>query len=144
MNFSRSTALALSLCVFATVASAAPTPVGTWKGKISVNLGKDATPQMKQQLPMMKAMIEQMSISITFNKDKTYKSTSSSGAAPKGSKPQEESGTWSQSGLTVTINNPKATRGPKSQNATLSKDGKTMTITPPAQGPMEVKVVFTK
>lgn len=127
--------IALSAAAFA-----APTPVGTWSGKIDFKfppLPANATAQQKQQMTMAKTMISKMKFILSVKADKTCSFTFTN---PRTGKPMTQGGKWSQKGNVVTFVNSKG-KDANPMTATLSANGKSMTaVAPQNQG----KIVFTK
>lgn len=144
MSLSRAS-LAIGLCLAAPFALAA-SPLGTWKGKVTVNMAAmpgmpaNMTPQQKAQaMKMIQTATEKMRILITFKPNHTY--TSSVTGAPMAQANASSTGKWTQKGNTImaTSNDPRA-KG-RTNNMTISANGKTMTaMAPNGFG----KVVFTR
>lgn len=126
----------LTVSAFALAAS----PVGTWKGKIDLSGVKMPTPQNAEQKAQMDkglAMLRALNFTLNLKQDKTYVVTITN--QPKGEKPQPpQTGKWSQSGNKITMNG----KSGNSQTATLSANGKTLTVVPPNSNGM--KLVFRK
>ena len=137
--------LVISAVLAVSLASAA-TPVGTWKGKIVMNMasmpGMPANVSPQQKAAMMKQLstqLAQMHITLSFKADHTY--TAQISGSPMAAANKTSTGKWSQTGNTVTtMSNDPRTKG-RSQAIMLSSDGKTMTAAAPnGLG----KVVFTR
>ncbi|CAN5611442.1 hypothetical protein BH11ARM2_BH11ARM2_32460 [soil metagenome] len=126
--------IALSAAAFA----AAPTPVGSWTGKIGLpGLPANATAQQKQQMQMAMAMVTKFKFTLNVKADKTCLITI---ANPQTNKPTTQTGKWSQAGNKVTFVNSKG-KDAHPMTAFLSANGKTMTAQVP-QG--KGSLVFTK
>ncbi|AIE87376.1 hypothetical protein [Fimbriimonas ginsengisoli] len=140
-----------SAVVFAVAAlgtsALAQSPVGTWSGHLEMSMPAmpaNTPPQQRQMATQMMAMAKKMTITLVFNKNKTYTINAKGGMVPANSKGQ--TGDWSQSGRTITLKSPKkpSGMGGEPQTATLSADGKTITMTPPTHGGPAAKIVFKK
>jgi len=125
--------------------------VGTWKGNIEVDTSKLPKPKDDSQRKAMEAglaSIKALRLILVLKSDKTYTTTYTGG--PSQEKDRTSSGKWSQSGSTVTITPLKNSGKPvtgnlaKPQKLFLSPDGKKLTLTPPSQNGVTVKVVFRK
>lgn len=136
------------LSVFAASALAANNPVGSWKGKMSMDASAlSKIPAAQQQ--MIKDGFAKTSLALTMKANKTFVIKVSHGAMgkqPAGSETSE--GTWKQSGNTITLTNTKD-NGKESKNKTpinftLSKDGKSMTLVPGQKEGGGFKLTFTK
>ncbi len=117
----------------------AASPVGKWKGKVSVSappMPANATDAQKKQVEQAMAMVKAMVINMDVKSNKTYVVTVTGGPQ----QPKPESGTWAQKGSAVIFTSPKSKQG---QKMTLSADGKKMTVTMGA-GPQAATVTFTK
>ena len=131
-------AFLIAASLAAAVASAA-SPVGTWTGKFFIKMPPipaSAPPAQREFATKMMAQFKNGKIVMNMKADKTYTAKMvgiSIGASG------DESGTWSQTGNTVTI---KDKRNPSHPQALeMSKDGKKMTLKlPKDQG----QVVFTR
>ena len=122
----------IALAAFCTSAFAGPSPVGTWKGHIVLDVAKlpkapnpQAQKMMDEQIAKAKAAV----IKLTFKANKTFTATSTGMPGSDNS----DNGTWTQTGNTVTIKSTKPSKNPQvptkpTQNLTLSSDGKTMTL----------------
>lgn len=118
--------------------------VGVWKGHVVVDtskMSKTLTPQQQQMIQQSIAATKSMVITLTIKANKTY--TASVSGAPGA--PSTDTGTWKQSGNSVTMtgSKPGPSGKPDSQTMTLSKDGKTMTLSMPAQMGVSAKVIFS-
>lgn len=134
-NFCR---LATILCVCAlSLAAFAQNVTGKWKGKIDLSAIKATTDTEKKQLAMMKQMLEKTYLNLDLKANKSY--SVEIGGFP-GQKPKTESGTWSQSGRTITV------KGKKTESMTVSADGKTLTMIPPSneKAPKGMKIIFKR
>jgi hypothetical protein len=131
----------MATSVAAVVAAGAfASPVGKWKGKVSINpkLPPNLTAEQKKQVDAQLAMIRQMTIEMDVKRDKTY--TVKTVGGPQANKP--ETGKWSANGNKVKFTSPRNAEG---QEMVLSSDKKTMTATIPSpQGQPPVKIVFTR
>lgn len=129
--------LVLAVCALS-LGAFAQSVAGKWKGKIDMSAVKATTDTQKQQLQMMKQAFEKCYFNLEMKGDKTY--AIEMGGFP-GQKPTNEKGKWSQSGRTITVKGKKDT-----QKMTVSADGKTMTMVPPAQQgmPKGLKIVFKR
>lgn len=148
-NAKRILTAAVVLTAFVTTTFAATNVVGTWTGRIILDMSKMPKPTNPQQQQTMKKMMDQLAKMRITLKLKANKSFSVSAPAGPGGKPQTGEGTWTQSGQTVTITvktengKPATGQSAQPQALSLSKDGKTMTLVPPtAQG--GGKVVFKR
>ena len=124
------TRLALTTALAVVVSLAlAQSPVGAWKGVMRMEVPKGVTipKEHKAQVERAKAAFAKAKLTLVFKADKTYESTIKNG--PDG-KDHVASGTWNQTGLTITLNPLKrdgkvATgEGAKDQVLAISKDGK--------------------
>ena len=133
-------ALTLSVAAFAVDIS------GVWTLQIQMDVSKLPADQQTKA----KAQLSKFKSTVTFKKDKTFSAVSS--GTPDG-KSHTSTGTWSQTGDTVTLttktSDGKAVKG-GSQVVKLSKDGKTMSTSVSGQsagskspGP-SVTIVFKK
>lgn len=120
----------LALLVVGASLSLAQNPVGNWKGKLNIKfppIPANATPQQKAQFTEMKGKIAKAVITLTLSGNKTW-SLKATGLpmSPNGG----EKGTWTQAGKTITMKTTPKPGGPVAppQTATLSADGKTMTV----------------
>jgi hypothetical protein len=143
MNSFKFSAVAFTIAALGTSALA-QNAVGTWNGHIEMGklpIPPNATPQQRQQAEAGLAMVKKMVIVLTLKKDKSY-SVLINGFGQN----QTETGNWSQAGKTLTLTSAKKRGGMDKQAATLSADGKTLTIVPPAGpgGPKGMKMVFKK
>ena len=125
---SRSAITAAGL-LLAAVASAA-TPVGTWTGKFLIKMPvlppTMPTPQRTKILGMLNEM-KAGKLILTMKADKTYTMT----AVGMPSFPKSvNKGVWSQTGDTVNVTDAKP--GSKAQAFKMSKDGRSMVYTLPA------------
>jgi len=130
----------------AACAIAGTSPVGNWTGRIVVDTSKMATkpdPQTQEKIRTGIQAAQKVVISMTFKANKTFTAKTSGG--PVAGKTQ--TGTWSQSGNTVTLTrSDKAPDGKlHSQVFTMSKNGKTLSFTIPG-GAMGIvtKIVFSR
>lgn len=113
--------------------SLAQDPTGTWKGKLNIKfpaMPANAPAEQKAQMQKMQAQLQKAVLTLVMKKDKTY-SLKSSSEMMSGRPNNEQKGKWSVKGNTVTLSS--SSKGPNGQGApdqaaTLSKDGKTMTI----------------
>lgn len=125
----------------------ADSPVGTWKGKMELNLPQmqgNMPPEAKAAMTKQLEAIKKMVMNLSLNKDKTWKMTFQGmpAGAPGADKPQE--GTWTQKGNDITLVAKKDPKNPGSSNPiTLKLTGKTMTFVPPG-GAGQGKLTFTK
>ena len=123
----------VAVAMLAIAPAFAADPVGKWKGTLQAQMPPipaNATPEQKKMMQNAIAMIKAMTFTLDFKKDKTYTVVIKGGP---GGQSQTEKGKWSQKSNTVTMSNTKNGKT-QSQNATLSADGKTLTIIPPTQG----------
>ena len=130
------TVATLALLVVGASLSLAQSPVGAWKGKLNIKLPApkpDATAQQKAEYAKAKAQLAKAVFNLSLKANKTW-SLKASGV-PMGPNGGEQTGTWALNGKTVTLTgnpNPKNPNfTPPPQNANLSADGKTLTITIP-------------
>jgi len=142
------TAVVAAVAALGTTAMAAPNAVGKWKGKIQFTLPKlppNLTPQQRQMIDQQLAQVRKMTLNLNLQQGGKYSMLVTGG--PAGMKNNTDTGTWSQSGNTVTIKSAKKSQNPqanKPQNLTLAANGRTMTlIMPPGMG-MNGKVTFTR
>ena len=120
---------AISLCAL----SLASNPVGHWRGKIHLDASKmpkssqmDAE-QQKKFMAQMKTMMEKMVIELNLKKDHTFIVHVT--GAPNQAGSQDQHGTWSQKGDTLTLTGSKDTsHGKGSQNFHISHNGKILTL----------------
>lgn len=144
----RSLFLAVGLTVSA-IASAA-SPVGSYVGRVQMTMPKlpaNIPADRRAMAEKMISTIRNMKIQLKVNADKTYTVVSPGNPmAGPGAKPQTSKGKWSLSGNTMTMTSADARvpAGQKSQKATLSADGRTLTLVPQAAQGQKVRVVFTK
>jgi hypothetical protein len=120
--------------------SLAVSPVGKWKGKVGGQmppLPANATPEQKKQYDSMKEMVAKIVINLEFKGDKTYSVVVT--GSPQKAPP--ETGTWTQSGNTVTVKSTKNGQT-RTQPMTMSADGKTITMSPP--GGSTAKITFVR
>ncbi len=136
----------LSLPVLANVADVS----GAWNGRIdasSLKLPPEATKtkEAKAQVSKMFEDIKKFKIKLTLNKNKTFKvaATGNIGGKPINSTSE---GKWTQSGNTITMTSTKQDGKPAADKtpvkATVSGDGRTMTLSDPKM--MGAKVIFTR
>lgn len=132
-----------------TAAIAATNVVGKWNGKVQVDESKipaAKTPNEKKMRASMISMMKKTKITLNLKSDKTFALTI---AIPEQKKPMQIEGKWSQAGnvvtATATKENGKATTGEdkKPVKIYVSKDGKSMSMTPPGAG-NQGKIVFTR
>lgn len=132
--------LVLSLAFVSVVGLAlAQNVTGNWKGKISMDMSKLPAPKDdagKKMMAQMKDMMAKMSISLVLNANKTY--TVKASGIPGSSATQTSEGKWTQNGKTLTLTptkeNGKKPKDTKSQNITVSADGKTLKLDIPGVG----------
>lgn len=126
---------------FAAAIAFAGTPVGNWKGKISVKMPPmppNMPVEQKQMVTKMMAQVAKGSLLANFRKDGTFTmKTIGMPMVPKGK--ESQTGKWTQKGTLVTVHDDNSKQPP--QTMVLSRDGKTMVMTlPQGQG----KIVFKK
>ena len=131
---------ALALAVFGTVLSAqAATPVGKWTGTIEPKIDQSKfTPEQRQQVAAALGKVRTMRIALVINANKSF--TVGDAANPG----KTSKGTWTQSGnvISMTSTNPQNPSQKQTQKATLSADGKRMTLN--AVNPMGSAVITFK
>lgn len=119
---------------------------GTWKGHITLDTSK----MQKQKDPKVQAQImdslkkaASVTINLTLKPNKTYSATTTGG--PVANQPPD-TGTWSQTGNSVTMTSTKKKTPAKSdtQTLTMSPNGKTMSLTLPSMMGIVAKVVFSR
>ena len=139
--------LSLGLAFAASLALAA-TPVGKWTGRISMkapSIPANANPQQKAFVQQMVAQLAKARVLMTLKADKTFVMTVTGMPMAASQKPQM--GKWSQKGNVVMLTSTAPAMAgrpkpkPSTQKATLSADGKTMTLVAPND---QGKVVFTR
>lgn len=131
-------ALILTVCAIA-VSALAQNPVGKWKGTVDMSGVRPKTQQEKEVIAQLKTVFGKAVLTLELKSNKAFSSTFSGAGNMK---PKTETGTWSQNGRTITMKGAK-----QSENMTISADGKSMTILPPASDksvPKGVKVVFKR
>jgi hypothetical protein len=132
-------AVVLTLCSFA-FAAFAQNAAGKWKGKIDTSAMKATNENERKGLAMMKKMFEKAYINLELKSNKTYSVEMGGMGTPK---PTSETGKWSQTGRTVSVTSTK-----KTEKMTISADGKTMIMLPPAADasnmPKGMKIVFKR
>jgi len=136
MQFRPRLALSIALCATA-LSGFAASVVGTWHGRLDMSAMKlppASTPQQKEMFQKFRTSMATTKFTFTFKADKSYVSTMAGGPVKK---PINRTGTWTQSGNTV------STKGEKStETMTLSADGKTLTAIPKRGNGL--KVIFTR
>ena len=110
MTINRTVFTFAATAVLATVALAAPSPVGIWKGHIKLNMPANATPQ---QAAASTSMIAKIAITMILRKDHTWSSTISGMPAAANRAPKQQSGTWSTAGNIVSLRDPKQPKNPQ-------------------------------
>ncbi len=146
--------LGIATLALAAFAIAAGDPVGTWNGKLQIDMKKlmaQMEPMMKSATPAQKAQFtEQMkkvadvTLLLKLNKDKTATIRSSAPGAKE--PPKDATGTWSLSGSQVSVKMAgKGTNNPPLV-LKLSADGKSMTGDIPGMngGGSQGKMTFKK
>lgn len=125
----------------------AASPVGSWVGKIVIDkmppMPPNATAQQKQQVQGMLDQLKKVRINMSIKANKTF-----AVKAPSmfGQPATNAEGTWKQTGSTITLTTTKENGKPaagtkaKPQDFTLSKDGKTISMSGMGGG----KLIFTK
>ncbi|MGV3617128.1 MAG: hypothetical protein ACO1SV_17510 [Fimbriimonas sp.] len=130
------TAATLALLVVGASLSVAQSPTGAWKGKLKIQfppIPANAPAEQKAQFAKMKANLDKAVFNLTLNGNKTWKIKAT--GVPMGPNGDSQEGTWTQTGKKITLKakpsakNPNFT--PPPQDAVLSADGKTLTITIP-------------
>lgn len=150
MKLKTSIAIALATVSLAS-AFASGSVAGQWKGHVALDMtklnaarAKTSDPKQKQMLESIAAMVKKMQFNLTLSPSKTF----TMALADQKGKSHNASGIWVQQGNTITIT-PKLNDGKPASGATaqaqdliLSKDGKTLTMTP--KGAMGGKIVFVR
>lgn len=116
--------------------------VGNWTGKIHSPMPParpGETPQQAQMRAKVMQAIANAKISLNLKANKTF----TLGASVPGKAGQSQPGTWSQSGNTITLNM-KTPQGPQTEKATLSANGKTLTLIPSKQGGGRATITFSR
>jgi len=141
--------LALSLAALTSAAFAGQL-TGTWHGHIKINMASmpaNMPAAQKEQAMKSIKMTESMVVNLTLKADHTFVVTMTGMPKAAGKSPQNEGGTWSQSGSTVSIQGVKD--GKKMGNPqvfTLAKDGKSFSMV--QKNPMTKQdaatVIFTR
>jgi hypothetical protein len=141
--FTRILVTAATAAIIVTTALAGSV-VGTWHGKVTLDMSKMPKARNAQEQAQMTAAIagiKKIRLEVTFNANHTYKGHSTD---PTG-KPVDSDGTWVQKGSQVTLtpqkHNGKPVTGVEARPKvyTQSKDGKTLFFL--NRG---AKVIFTK
>jgi len=135
--------IAATLGALSACALAGPSPVGTWKGHVTIDgskLPKAPNPQVQKARDQQIAQAGKTQITMTVKSNKTFTVTTIHGG-PQSGKPQ--AGTWTQSGSNVTLTGNE--KGPDGklhpQTFTLSANGKTLSTVVPGG---IIKVVLTR
>lgn len=130
---------ALGLALAASL-SFAVSPVGAWKGKVSVKapaLPPNVPAEQKAMVAKMLGQVAKATLALNLKKDGTYQMKANGFPGPKGN--DVKTGKWSVKGSTVTLTESGPTGHPEA--FALSANGKTMSMDlPGGQG----KVTFTR
>lgn len=149
MNMKSSIALAFGICSITSAMASGVT--GVWKGHVAIDMAKinaaksKTDPKQKQMVEKMTAMVRKMQFNLTLQPSKTFTMVLT-GQTP--GKAHTGSGTWNQQGNIITINlkvndgKPASGASAQPQNLVLSKDGKSLTLSP--KGTMGGKIVFVR
>lgn len=130
-------AILIPALVFLAIASIAQSGVlGTWKGKISIDMTKmpkmEAAEKAKVE-EQMKAVLSKMVMTLVFKADKTFTVTVKNLPGKTGD--QSAGGTWKQTGnkiaMTTTTENGKPAKKKEVQTLIVSPDGKKLTMQMP-------------
>jgi hypothetical protein len=131
---SKASVVAAAVLLLATSALAATNVVGAWKGRLEINAAAMPKGETKEEQKMMETMMIKlkkvvMNLQVNANKTFTLSAVDLDGHA------QKASGTWKQSGNTVTLNITKEEGKPKPSSTkslvmTVAKNGKSMTLVP--------------
>ncbi len=126
------TALAVISAAISTSAFAAPKVLGKWNGHVTIDTKKilsqmPATMDAKAKANVVEMMkkTSKMLILLNLKANNTY--TVDVSGAPGGQKPEQDGGTWTLSGSTLSLKGKKG----NPQAATVAKDGKSITIVAP-------------
>jgi len=129
----------------AACATAGNSPVGTWTGRIVVDISKITTkpdPQTMARIRQGAQQAKKIVISMTFKSNKTFAENFTGGQAPS----KAQTGTWSQSGNTVTLTGSEKRPDGKlhSQVFTMAKNGKTLSLS--STGPIGIvsEIIFSR
>ena len=137
-----------ALAAVALIAFAQSGVLGTWKGKVTVNVAKLPKVDGKEgqkMIEQMKAMLSKMTMTLVMKPNKTFTVTVSN--LPGKAANQSAGGNWTQAGtkvtLTTTTENGKPAKKKEVQTLMLSADGKKMNMNiPEANG--AASVTFTR
>lgn len=139
-------ALLLAAAMVCTAAFA-QSPVGSWKGKVKIDMSampKVTDPKQKEMMDKMLAQVQAMTITMNVKANKTFVVTI---PAAMGQPGQTSEGTWTQAGNVVTVTttkrNGKAAPDKKPQKMTIQHGGKVM-IMNAGDGPQKATITFTK
>ena len=146
MNISRRfLVFVVACCALSSIALAAGSVVGAWKGHVVMNmtnLPKNLTPQQKQMVDQGMAQIKSMVLTLNFKAGGAYVATATGGPMKK---TDTQTGTWKQTGNNVVLTQKKKDGTPgKPETFKLAPNGKTLTLDMPAQGGMTGQVVFVR
>src|SRR6185312_11540927 len=96
---------------------------GTWYGRFDFHNAKPPKTASPQQVQAMEKMMAKVQLTLVMKKDGSY-SIAASGFGPKA---QTSTGKWTLKGAALSLNEGKGVP----QAATVSKDGKSITMAPP-------------
>jgi hypothetical protein len=137
--------VALAATCLLSVQASAQSAAGTWKGKLHLDAAamKAKDPKAQQMMQSVMAMVKNMTFALQVNKNNTWK-MDIVGAPQQAGKTPSETGTWSQAGSKVTMKTNKKAAKSDTQTLTMSKDGKTMTLTAPKGAGPGGAIVFKR
>jgi hypothetical protein len=122
--------------------------VGTWKGKVTVDLSKAPKAQNDQQRAMMDkilADVRKMDIRLTIRANKTFAAVAKRSPSRPG--PQNTEGTWKQEGSTLWLTSLKVDDKPakdkKPQRFQILENGKKLSLNQEGM-PTWIKIIFTR
>jgi len=139
--------LALTALTCFVVVAFAQNAAGSWKGKVKIDMSTMPKAQNAQQQAQLDAAMKQLSSMVITLVMKPNKTFTISAPGMGGQKPHSSTGTWSQKGnqvtLTTVTTDGKPEKNQKPMTATITPNGKTMTVQPDTNQ-KGLQIIFSK